>query len=656
MPSFVALINSLLEVAEMRVFTFPQCAGRNLLPVLVLAISLTIQSSPQSGLGAALADQSQAISLNNEGVKALNANKYQNAIRLLESALKQDSNYELARDNLALAHNNYGLQLRNEPKQALKHFHQALYLNPKNPTTLQNIDGILRLMGRNPKSFEDRVDLGDQARLCGDFVGAIIEYKAATTIKDDATIHTKLADVYRVRGENDKAAQEDLKATNHAAGVSQNGPGPTSTNDSGVSSESEDRAALDVAVSERNAALSKDPREPKNHIDLGLAYQNRGDFGQAEAEYRMALRFSPGHRNPIAERLLAGLPGAKQQADETEHIDAGVDLQARKMYEQAIAEYKSALQRDPNNALIWEKIGTAFQEKEDYQNALKAYHQALTIDPNNQAAQRGIRSATEQQQNKVISESWKDGGTLFQQGKYEEAAEKYLAVLRVTPRNAAAHFALGAVYQAIKKLDLAISEYRLAVQYDPKSKQYVQACSDAVDLRTTGGAAELAAREEMPQQKVLEVLPDVERFEFEKARRQALVAKDYLTHTRSDLEQAWHSPPHTGLKITKVKIALGASGQVEKRDVLYASGFQTQDQSVIDLLQSFSFGALPPELKTLDLYLSFMSDGTMNMVGVSLSPAQKAASNHVAGGAATPSPLSVAPPHIGADGEIVAPP
>ena len=55
---------------------------------ILLALSLSLlQGCPQVGLPC-LADQSQVISLNNDGVKALNAGNYQLAIQKFEEALK----------------------------------------------------------------------------------------------------------------------------------------------------------------------------------------------------------------------------------------------------------------------------------------------------------------------------------------------------------------------------------------------------------------------------------------------------------------------------------------------------------------------------------------------------------------------------------------
>jgi len=73
----------------------------------------------------------------------------------------------------------------------------ALYLNRTNPVTISNVEGIIKIMGKNPHSFQDRVDLGKQARTANppDFIGAIIEFSEALKIKDDPEIHMELGDV-----------------------------------------------------------------------------------------------------------------------------------------------------------------------------------------------------------------------------------------------------------------------------------------------------------------------------------------------------------------------------------------------------------------------------------------------------------------------------
>ncbi len=134
----------------------------------------------------------RVILLNNRAVVAINDNNYEGAIRELEEALKIDPTYQQARTNLAIAYNNYGLQLKNKPEDAIKIFHKAYALDPSNDKTKLNLDTIIQYMGKNPKVFKDRLDLGNRAVSQGDMSGARVEYEAALAIKQDPIVQQKL--------------------------------------------------------------------------------------------------------------------------------------------------------------------------------------------------------------------------------------------------------------------------------------------------------------------------------------------------------------------------------------------------------------------------------------------------------------------------------
>ncbi|MBX9668890.1 MAG: tetratricopeptide repeat protein [Candidatus Obscuribacterales bacterium] len=134
----------------------------------------------------------RVILLNNRAVVAINDNNYEGAIRELEEALKIDPTYQQARTNLAIAYNNYGLQLKNKPEDAIKIFHKAYALDPSNDKTKLNLDTIIQYMGKNPKVFKDRLDLGNRAVSQGDMSGAQVEYEAALAIKQDPIVQQKL--------------------------------------------------------------------------------------------------------------------------------------------------------------------------------------------------------------------------------------------------------------------------------------------------------------------------------------------------------------------------------------------------------------------------------------------------------------------------------
>lgn len=173
-----------------------------------IAATLALGIAGWTSAMAANAQDSSVVTLNNDGVRALTKRDYVAAIEKFERALKLDGTYKLARSNLAIAYNNFGLDWRSKPDEALKLFHKALMLDPTNSTTKQNVDGMIRMMGLNPESFEDRVKLGDNAQKAKDYSGAIIEYSAALELKDSATVHEKLGDIYCIVDRRNKAIEQ----------------------------------------------------------------------------------------------------------------------------------------------------------------------------------------------------------------------------------------------------------------------------------------------------------------------------------------------------------------------------------------------------------------------------------------------------------------
>ncbi len=416
------------------------------------------------------------VKLNNDGVNLINQNQFLQAIKVLEQALAINPNYSKAKENLAIAYNNYGLTLSNkDPKGALKQFEQAAYLAPNVSQTVNNLNGIISSLGLNPNSFKDRVKLANDARMAGNFNGAIVEYLAALNIHDDRDIRIKLGDVYRVNNQNKDAITQfklavimkDTADVELKLGQAYQANGDLTSAigcySKAIALKPDDSDVVDSLVAGWEDALKQDPTAPANHIGLGQALQFQGDFGQAQAEYQTAISFSPNHQNPLASKLLAALPEAKKQFQIDRYINSGVDLQTRKHYAEAIAEYQKALNLDKNNAAVLINIGSAYQAQGDNQNAVNYYTQALAIAPNNQSANEGLKQAKEALAQQKIDDTAKAADDLFKAGKYDEAIAKYQELINNDPKDAATYFDIGAAYQAKGDLNNAIVNYRQAV-------------------------------------------------------------------------------------------------------------------------------------------------------------------------------------------------
>jgi tetratricopeptide (TPR) repeat protein len=101
-------------------------------------------------------NQIQPISLNKEGIVALKGKVFSDAIAKFEAALKLDTEYTLARENLTVAHGKFGRHLSTEGKYeaALKEFHQAAFLSAELD---KDVARTIRRLGKDPTNFEDRV-------------------------------------------------------------------------------------------------------------------------------------------------------------------------------------------------------------------------------------------------------------------------------------------------------------------------------------------------------------------------------------------------------------------------------------------------------------------------------------------------------------------
>jgi tetratricopeptide (TPR) repeat protein len=195
---------------------------------IAIALTFALNNHVRPAASADNQTSDEVIQLNNAGVAALDrmyryrnhrivgqvpqlaARDYQAVIDKFEAALKVDPKYGMARQNLMIAHNNYALYLASHKHQwaeSLQQFHQALYIG-QDRTTAAGMSAVIRLLGRNPSSFVDRLRLAEEAKAGNDLIGAVVEYRAALQLRNDPATHKKLGDVYRLLDEKDKAVAE----------------------------------------------------------------------------------------------------------------------------------------------------------------------------------------------------------------------------------------------------------------------------------------------------------------------------------------------------------------------------------------------------------------------------------------------------------------
>jgi tetratricopeptide (TPR) repeat protein len=172
---------------------------------------------------------------------------------------------------------------------------------------------------------------------------------------------------------------------------------------------------------------------------------------------------------------------------------------ARKMYRDAVADYKNAPQNSP---VIWNKIGIAWHSMGDLSLALTNYQRALKVDKNYAEAINNV------------------GTVYYAQKKYRSAISRYKRALAISPDKASFWSNLGTAYFAQGKTSEMRDAYSKAFALDP----------DIFEHRGTVGT-------QMQDRTVA----DRARYHFEMARFYASVGKDDLAmqNLRNSFEEGF---------------------------------------------------------------------------------------------------------------------
>ncbi|HET7840778.1 MAG TPA: tetratricopeptide repeat protein [Terriglobia bacterium] len=207
-------------------------------------------------------------------------------------------------------------------------------------------------------------------------------------------------------------------------------------------------AEVDQAVKDLRKQVKADPSNADLHYKLGLALSNLGrfdlqrfgkiradaDFDEAIKEYKRTLELQPArveaHRSLASELAFKGkLAEARDQLREIAKLEpddaaAHLDLARADLHDEggdlneAIAELRTALEKDPGIPGAWNNLGEA----------------------------------------------------QMRAGKFDDAAAAYRETLKQTPKDDTAHFSLGEALKRAGKIDEAANEYREAVRLNDQWK------------------------------------------------------------------------------------------------------------------------------------------------------------------------------------------
>ncbi|QLE56662.1 tetratricopeptide repeat protein [Nostoc sp. TCL26-01] len=233
---------------------------------------------------------------------------------------------------------------------------------------------------------------------------------------------------------------------------------------------------------QREFPLNQQSRQQLDNLQKSLELKNEDISSveqpllqQAEIRYQENLKQQEQNElqrqaviNHQAELKQKDQPKQQQQEKSREqnaiaHNDLGVDLYNQNKLNEAIAEYRKAIELDPNFALAHVNLGVALKAQGKLDEAITAYRQAIKIDPNSRNAHYNL------------------GISLKAQGKLDEAIAAYRQAIKIDPNYVNAHHNLGITLKAQGRLDEAIAAYRQAIKIDPNFALAHNGLGDALD-------------------------------------------------------------------------------------------------------------------------------------------------------------------------------
>lgn len=215
--------------------------------------------------------------------------------------------------------------------------------------------------------------------------------------------------------------------------------------------------------------------EWENYIEDAISQmqQKLGQKQADEASLLESLRLNPNDTSTInalhalvdnlkatagdaaALELLQKIQAIKGKSYDAEyHNRSGIIYYESKDYNQAIEHYKKAIATNPNDAVMLENIGLAFEAAGQAEEAEAAYHRAVTEAPNVPIPRNRL------------------GIFYYNQQQYDKAIACYQIAIQLQPDNAIYHNNLALAQEAIGYLEEAEKSYQKATELQPNNASY----------------------------------------------------------------------------------------------------------------------------------------------------------------------------------------
>src|SRR5216684_3257036 len=165
-----------------------------------------------------------------------------------------------------------------------------------------------------------------------------------------------------------------------------------------------------------------------------------------------------------------------------EHNSRGIELADRGWLDEAIKEFKKAIELDPESAHAHDNLATVYSEKKLYREALKEYLTALELEPDSATAHYNLACFLATHASDMAVDEYKEaieldpdypdahldlGICYAQKGFYAEAERCYGRARELNPDDVLLNYNVAALYSLWEKPAQAFEALKKALEKDP---------------------------------------------------------------------------------------------------------------------------------------------------------------------------------------------
>ena len=209
-----------------------------------------------------------------------------------------------------------------------------------------------------------------------------------------------------------------------------------------------------AAIAACNKALEINPDIANAHYNLGFAYREEGNRELAEKEFALYDKLLKQEGEYIE------IPEKPRSEDIEKFITLGDNYFKEGKLDEAIAEYKKAMDINPRNDIL-NKLGQVHQQKrsagkpEGTSKSKKTSDKMVNLTRTDKITQKAS-----------IERLLRNGASFHDEGKIDKAIDAFNEVLEINPESSEAHYNLGNAYADKEMFDEAIAMYKKAVEND----------------------------------------------------------------------------------------------------------------------------------------------------------------------------------------------